>query len=342
MGDVFVPLRSNAKSLVVGPGVAALRKRLKTASILFDSVLLEGGGLMISAGPGGTITLSGGDEERFQRLAARRTGPGHRFHLQLAASSGGPMQKVIDSEAVLTWEPTLMPFKRELPPECDWFRWVKAPEPHGLKELAERWCRLDADNAVLAREISDPFSRGLIVRNANLDMAVAALTNTSVMPDPLHGKVLEARFRDASWSAGGFALPIVLPAVVNLDWSDVAEIRRHKALRRFRAVLREVEAQALDDVSSEGDLEAATHRAYGRYLAGAGGDLPSALGVAGRTLGGFVIGGMLGMATAGWTGLGGVAAGAAVGSGPGMVADLRNFRRARIARGWLALHQRLS
>ncbi|VXB06333.1 hypothetical protein [Aeromicrobium sp. 9AM] len=48
--DLWVPLRSNAYSLVAGAPVAAMRRRLKQAGVSYDHVLLEGGGLGITAG----------------------------------------------------------------------------------------------------------------------------------------------------------------------------------------------------------------------------------------------------------------------------------------------------
>jgi hypothetical protein len=64
------------------------------------------------------------------------------------------------------------------------------------------------------------------------------------------------------------------PAVANLEWEQVVEVRAHRSIDRFRKVLNEVEAQALQESSATGDVEAATHHAYESYLASAAGDLP--------------------------------------------------------------------
>jgi hypothetical protein len=48
---LLVPLRSNAHTLLAGAPVAAMRRRLKWASILFDRVYLEAGILHAQAGP---------------------------------------------------------------------------------------------------------------------------------------------------------------------------------------------------------------------------------------------------------------------------------------------------
>ena len=49
-----MPLRSNAKALVAGAPVAALRRRLKYASVFQDQLFLESGVLQIEAGEGGS------------------------------------------------------------------------------------------------------------------------------------------------------------------------------------------------------------------------------------------------------------------------------------------------
>lgn len=48
---LVIPLRSNASTLLAGAPVAAFRRRLKYASILFDRLFLEGGVLRLNAGP---------------------------------------------------------------------------------------------------------------------------------------------------------------------------------------------------------------------------------------------------------------------------------------------------
>ena len=52
---LVVPLRSNAAGLVAGAPVAAVRRRLKMASLIYDQILLEGGTAHVQAGPRGSI-----------------------------------------------------------------------------------------------------------------------------------------------------------------------------------------------------------------------------------------------------------------------------------------------
>ena len=51
---LYVPLRSNAKTLITGQPIAALRRRLKYASVFQDQLFLESGVLRMEAGEGGS------------------------------------------------------------------------------------------------------------------------------------------------------------------------------------------------------------------------------------------------------------------------------------------------
>jgi hypothetical protein len=49
---LYVPLRSNAMSLVTGAPIAALRRRLKYGRLFHDTLILEAGILRMKAGAG--------------------------------------------------------------------------------------------------------------------------------------------------------------------------------------------------------------------------------------------------------------------------------------------------
>jgi hypothetical protein len=70
-----VPLRSNARTLVAGGAVAAMRERLKYASLFYDSLLLESGIFRVQAGPTGSSSFivppAAEDPPRWQTVAAK-------------------------------------------------------------------------------------------------------------------------------------------------------------------------------------------------------------------------------------------------------------------------------
>lgn len=69
---LLVPLRSNAYSLVTGAGVSSVRRRLKMASIAYETLLLESGVWEVSAGEDGSFsTYYLPDEDGRARMPCR-------------------------------------------------------------------------------------------------------------------------------------------------------------------------------------------------------------------------------------------------------------------------------
>jgi hypothetical protein len=54
---LLVPLRSNASTLLTGRPIAAMRRRLKFASVYHDRLLMEAGILKVQVCPGGGSTI---------------------------------------------------------------------------------------------------------------------------------------------------------------------------------------------------------------------------------------------------------------------------------------------
>ena len=80
---LVVPLRSNASTLLAGAPIAAMRRRLKFASLFYDRLFLETGIFRVNAGPHGSSSFivppTEGDPPRWQTPAERRAGMGVTF-----------------------------------------------------------------------------------------------------------------------------------------------------------------------------------------------------------------------------------------------------------------------
>lgn len=347
---LVVPLRSNAHTLVTGAPIAALRRRLKFASLFYDRLLLETGIFRSYAGPTGASSFivppSDQDPPRWQTPAERHAGTGVTFAVALGPA-GPPdataAHTMVSSEASISWAATLHPFADELPPGTDWVDFVRSPGPEGaVKELAQQWTRADERNRSLERAIPVRFVRDAVIKSANRDLVLGVANGSAVTVDPLHQQVVAQRFKDdEGWRLRGYAVPILLPQVGDWRWDAVAELRRDRHVARFRAVLREVEEEATAEAVG-GDIEAAVHHAYERHLAAAAGGLENLGAIAHRALRGFVIGGIAGFATSGIIGPMGTVAGAAVGAAPAAIVDVRDTIRQRRSRGWVSVHQRIT
>jgi hypothetical protein len=349
---LFVPLRSNASTLLAGAPVAAFRRRLKFASLFYDRLYLEAGVLRLQAGPNGhfsTIALAPANElPRWQTPSGRHAVEQAPLHVAIGRESvpGVPppperMQTAIYSDTTVSWVATLHPFARELPAGTDWVELIRSADPTGeVGRLAQQWTWTDERNSSLERAIPERFVRGAVIKNVNRDLAIAMADGVAAVVDPFHMRVVTQRFRDDdSWKLRGYAVPILFPRVGDLPWQAIADLRRDPNIARFRAVLREVEEVTVAEALG-GDIERAAYHVYERQLADAR-KLEGVTAPAGRAVGGFVIGGASGFAVAGLTGPVGIVAGAALGTGIGTVVDVRNFLRQRRSGGWVALQNRL-
>jgi hypothetical protein len=131
---LVVPLRSNAYTLLAGAPVAAMRRRLKFASLFFDKLFLEAGVFRMDAGPSGYFDVwePARDGTRWQTAAQRRAAQTSSFGLAVGREivPGTPpptMYTVLASERSRSWVATLDPFGDELPAGCDWVEWVRSP-----------------------------------------------------------------------------------------------------------------------------------------------------------------------------------------------------------------------
>jgi hypothetical protein len=348
---LLVPLRSNGSALLTGKPIETVRQRLKFASLYFDHVLLEGGVFRLSAGPNGTWGVAEppreGETLRWQTPAQRGAQQRRPFTLSIGREEtpgvpSGRMEALLHSEATISWAATLHPFADELPADTDWVSYTPTRDPTGeISHLSDHWRWADERNDALQRVAPDKLVRDAIIKNANRDLGFATQYGLSVSVDSLHAQVITQRFRDDNgWKLQGFAVPILFPDIRDWPWDAVADLRRDRHMARFRAILREVEQEATSEAVG-GDIEAAVQCAYRRHLVDAQGAVDSIGAVAHTTLKGFVIGGITGFATAGLIGPLGVVAGAALGTIPSAILDIREVIQRRKSRGWVTLQQRM-
>jgi hypothetical protein len=84
-----------------------------------------------------------------------------------------------------------------------------------------------------------------VIKDANHDLGFAAGQRAAVSMDTLHARVVANRFDDdAGWRLRGFAVPVLFPDVGDWPWDAITDLRRDRAMARFRAILGEVEEEA--------------------------------------------------------------------------------------------------
>jgi hypothetical protein len=346
---LVVPLRSNARTLVAGGSVAAMRKRLKYASLFYDSLLLESGIFRVQAGPTGSSSFivppTAEDPPRWQTVAERRAATGATFVVAVSpdGAPGAAPRAVVSSEAAISWIATLHPFADELPPGTDWVHFVKSHDPAGkAKQLAQQWATADKRNRSLERAIPIRFVRETIINSANHDHALAAMAGVAITSDRFHSQVVAQRFNDQqSWKLQGHAIPVLFPQIGDWPWPAIADLRRDPNMAHFRAVLREVEEEAAVQAAA-GDVEGAAHRVYEHHLADASGRLESVASSARRTALEIVISGAIGSATMPIPAPWGLVVGTVVGGVPTTITNIRDRIHQKKSKGWVSIHQRIT
>jgi hypothetical protein len=343
----FLTPSANAHSLLAGGPVASVRRRLKVGSILYDNVVLESGVYRAQAGPGGSTNsreaFRPDHRPGWQTSRERSAVMGKAFSLAVGieSSPGVPattMSPILASESQISWAATLDPFSLELPVGCDWVQWVGRPPrvPEEISKQARCWAQIDERNKVLAERFPAHFVRSRIIVDTNNDLALAAAEGWMLSADPLHSEVLSCRLGDQEgWRLEGFALPFLVPAVGDLPWDVIGHIRRDQGMRTLRHVLRDVEAEALETATSEGDLEATVHRLVEGELARANEAADAVGATIKKTVTGLVIATGAGFATMSVTGPLGVVVTAGAASTLGTVLDLRAARRSKRAKAWI-------
>jgi hypothetical protein len=325
-----------------------MRKRLKYASLFYDSLLLESGIFRVQAGPTGSSSFivppTAEDPPRWQTAAERHAATGATFVVAVSPD-GAPdatPRAVVSSEAAISWAATLHPFADELPPGTDWVHFVKSRDPAGeAKQLARQWATADKCNRSLEREIPIRFVRDLIIDSANHDHGLAAMAGVAITSDRFHSQVIAQRFNDEQdWKIQGYAVPILFPQIGDWPWSAIADLRHDRNMAHFRAVLREVEEEAAVQAAT-GDVEDAAHRVYERHLADASGRLESVASSAQRTALEIVISGAIGAATLPIPAPWGLVVGTAVGAVPTTITNVRELIHQNKSKGWVAVHQRI-
>jgi hypothetical protein len=348
---LFVPLRSNARTLVTGTPIAALRRRLKYASVFYDQLFLEAGVLRMQAGEGGSsafvVPATADRPARWQTPRQRQQAQKSPFQISVGRETtpGVPaetMHPMMSSDSAVSWTATLHPFAAELPAGADWVHFGKFTEPGEVaKRAAQQWTWADERNPYLDQVIPGRFVRAAVIKNANNDLAVGTAAGCSVTMDGLHSQVVAQRFgNEAGWKFQGYAIPFLFPQVGDWTWQEIADLRGERNMARFRAVLAEIEQEAAAEART-GDLEAAVRHVYERHSAAATPEPAGLARAAGTMVAGYVISAGSGLATFGLKGLAADLASATVGAVPGTFMGVREVFRQRRSRGWVTVRNKI-
>ena len=277
---IFFPLRSNASALIAGSSVAAVRRRILVAGLLHDHVILEDGLYMSWAGATGASDVHGRVGTRTPRWQTTRdrhrlTGATHYVAMSPSGAPAGTRARVVvRSPAEFSWRATFEPFKRELPASASsWLDFGHPTDETAIKQVVRDWLASDRRaklTAHLARaypHATSSFARDAILKSGYFDLALSAVMGVGISIDRRHELAIAERIAGTRGQriGGHGALEVLLPT--GLSWDDLPDLRTMRAIREYRAVIRDIEAAAIDTASSTADLRGRIEREYAIALA---------------------------------------------------------------------------
>ena len=279
----YFGLRTNAHQLVSGAGVAAVKRRIKLASLLHDQVMLELGIYELQAGPSGSLPIyySGpaeGEVVRWQTPRERHPHGGFHWGLRRSdAPEGTLFRPMLSSETRLRWRASFLPLVHEVGglEAFPWLRGAWIEDAPRTSTVVNQMARRDQDDPILRRTWPDQFVRSAVARGAATDFKRVSETGTTLYADPFHARLLAARVArgDAVTVLGQEALRVIEPR--ELSWQEVADLRAVPGLVEYRAVLRDIEGAAREQSTSRQDLHERILRGYSEALARASTRMPS-------------------------------------------------------------------
>ncbi|MGD9891151.1 MAG: hypothetical protein AB7R89_09230 [Dehalococcoidia bacterium] len=272
---ILFGLRSNANALLQGAPANSVVGRIKIASLLHDRVLIEEGTWIGMAGERASSAIwhppSFTQVAQLQAPRERRTKPDDEFYFLVTPSDappGTPGRPILRSRTTISWRATFEPLKRDLPRAFSWMEFGHAEPTNVGKKVISRWNDVDKVDPGLHEAFPEQFVRGMLVDSANTDLFVGSQLGAAVSLDRFHKSLVMFRLMrgEAKSVLGHKTLDILVPKVTDLDWNDIDEVRKHKDLNHLRAVLRDIEAEALESATSLNDLPETIRSRYEEKL----------------------------------------------------------------------------
>lgn len=259
------PLRTNA-AFYREHGRLDLRQRVKEATLLYETVVLEDGVYSAVAGPTRSLEMlePASDEvvDNLRRLKPR----GGTFSLALRHDATGARRVLAASERaerrfVAEYHSIVREFlqdtgTRELPP---WISLAPFALTPSVQNRIGALAREDARRPGFWRRGGSSHFRDVVLKNLNHDLLLSACLEAFVSLDGYFSPLVR-RKRGVESGKGVFALRVLFPNFGSLGWKQVMEVRDHPGIADFRAKLAEIEEEALAQVDGTSSASEAVHR----------------------------------------------------------------------------------
>lgn len=259
-----MPLHSNAASMVTGAPGRALINRIKVLSLLFDELVLEDGSFEFTLGEQAGIE-GPSSSDSWTTPSERATQRRRNSEMVVTTSEGSEKSRHSMNDAHY-WRATMRPVLADMGRAFDWVSLASVALTDSGKYVAGLQLR---DALGLGDEPPSVSVRdGVLFTETAQDLVAAAALESVVSMDQLHGRYVAALV-DANLAApvsGALALWVACPEVTGLTWSDIDSARGRRGMDELRALLAEVEAEAVEAATAHSVQHEINQRLLQRVL----------------------------------------------------------------------------
>ena len=245
----YLPLHSNAASMVVGAPGRAMITRIKMLGLLFDELQLEHGSFEMTLGEQGGIE-GPPESETWTTAAERGRRRRNSADLVIMAPDGREKGRVSMSDAQ-HWRATYQPVLRDMARDYTWVSLVAVT----LTEDGKRSAGEQLLTALGPPASSEPMPvrDSVLYTETARDLVAASGLNSVVAMDNVHQRYVRAlvEAKLAAPAAGPSALWVACPDVGALSWPDIDAARRRRGMVDLRRLLAALEVEAADAATSE-------------------------------------------------------------------------------------------
>ena len=252
----FFPLRTNVEYFASPEGYLTLLERIKQASILYDTLVFEGGMYVATVWEIGSFDQwipPRNITEEMLNVEFEPTG-GEDF-VTMAPTGSDQGQVVLAGPVERRFRSEFYSVLKDLgAKQLPWLRMATPTLSPDGKRLADRLREEDERNPSIVLPEVGHFLKAKILTNLNSDLVVIASLRTAASIDPLYAPILQQKTvsdQRMQPAPGFLALQVAIPNFAPLPWETIVELREKPALVEFRKKMISIEMMARSALPEE-------------------------------------------------------------------------------------------
>jgi len=243
------PLRTNVEYFASPEGYLTLLERIKQASILYDTLIFEGGMYVATVWEMGSFDQWIPPQDVTEEILKVEFEPtGGEDFVSMTPTGSDQGQVVLSGPVERRFRSEFHSVLRDLEAErLPWLKMATFNLPPEGKRLADRLREEDERNPSIVLREGSHFLKAKILANLNSDLILIASLRTAASIDPLYAPILQQKTvsdQSLAPAVGFLALQVAIPNFASLPWETIVELREKPALVEFRKKMTSIEMMA--------------------------------------------------------------------------------------------------